>query len=185
MKSLYKKIRPYIPFAAFVAIIVLLVVFIISLFTPKYKAPFKYMEQMANGNFSNFQKLAPDFVMEKAAKKAEKTVDEMVEGLEKNYDEAMANSEEELGKDIKFIVKNVKKDRNLSDDELKTIRAALKKSYGIKEKTVKKGCYVNYTTVVKSDSIDEKNNSTVISVKIGRKWYLCQQDGIFMTKGLF
>ncbi len=190
MSHRYKGLKSYLPFIGFVVGVLAVIALVIGacfwIFSPPaYEKPFGYMEEMANGDFSNFDKLIPESYLEEALKKSGKTADQLIEELELQYASDMASAEEELGKNLNFIIKDVEKTGELTKEELKAISGELNFSYSIEESRVKTAYSMKFNAVVESDSLNQSQENTALVVKIDDDWFICDENGSILTKGLF
>ena len=90
--------------------------------------------------------------------------------------------EDEYGKNFKATYKITDK-KELSDKKLKTIQDNLKERYDIAKKSVKKAYKLDLDVELKGKDDEDSNELTVYAVKIGGNWYLCNEDGYFLSAG--
>ena len=73
--------------------------------------------------------------------------------------------------------------KSVVDKKLKTIQDNLKEKYDIAKKSVKKAYKLDLDVELKGKDDEDSNELTVYAVKIGGNWYLCNEDGYFLSAG--
>ena len=175
--NIFKKYMPVIVSAAAIVIITVLIV-IISSAANAYKKPLKYMEQTLNGNFKNYEKLAPAEYWEYYKDIYGDDIKDIIKEAEESYEEyTLEDLEEDYGRNIKINIKDVEKRMVVADNDLEEIRDGLRENYGIPNKSVKKAIKIGYVGIIKGDKDMEIYDSNMIVAKINGRWYPVSSSG--------
>ncbi len=177
-----KGAKKFLSFIMCLAGITVIAGFCLNIVGSTYKDPFKYKEEFYNGDFTNIEKFCPEEYWEFISQGAGKTVDETVESTRQEQEAAASESAKKLqknyGDNVTVEIENIEKAGILEDDTLRDLKAKLSDNYGIDKKQVKSGIVVTFDRVISGDGGSKTVNTTVTVVKIGRKWYITNKNGV-------
>ncbi len=156
--------------------------FSLNIFGNTYKKPIKITQQMANGDFGNLEKIAPNEYWTSSAEKANKNVDDFLSHTESSllnhYNQETAKKlSEKYGENFTVKVKNINRYGVLEEDGLDLLKENLNNNYKIKEKSVKSAILVKYTFKASGSKATGSYTKKAVMVKIGNKWYLTNRVG--------
>ena len=160
------------PGAIAAGIIALIVVVIILLAGNQYTTALdNYIAVNFRGDASKIELLAPKEYWDYVEEEYDRTVEDMKDSLEENWDDVKDALEDQYGKNVKVTYK-VTKEREISDKKLEKIAEALEETYGIDEKSVKAGYKIEAELTISGSEDDDDDEGTFNIIKIGNRWYM-------------
>ena len=150
----------------------LIVVVIILLAGNQYTTALdNYIAVNFRGDASKIELLAPKEYWDYVEEEYDRTVEDMKDSLEENWDDVKDALEDQYGKNVKVTYK-VTKEREISDKKLEKIAEALEETYGIDEKSVKAGYKIEAELTISGSEDDDDDEGTFNIIKIGNRWYM-------------
>lgn len=146
------------------------------------KGDYNYFDVMFRGKADKIEKLCPPKYWDWYEDEYNEELDDIKDEYKDNWEDMLENFEDEYGKNFKATYKITDK-KELSDKKLKTIQDNLKEKYDIAKKSVKKAYKLDLDVELKGKDDEDSNELTVYAVKIGGNWYLCNEDGYFLSAG--
>lgn len=176
-----KNLIPIIIGGAAAAVLLIVLIVSISLSGSGYKKAIdNYFDVMFKGKADKIEKLYPPEYLDWYEDEYNKELDDIKDDYEETREDALEYFEDEYGKNFKATYKITDK-KELSDKKLKTIQDNLKERYDISKKSVKKAYKLDLDVELKGKDDEDSDELTVYAVKIGGNWYLCNEDGYFMS----
>ena len=176
-----KNLIPIIIGGAAAAVLLIVLIVSISLGGGGYKKAINnYFDVMFRGKADKIEKLYPPEYLDWYEDEYNKELDDIKDDYEETREDALEYIEDEYGKNFKATYKITDK-KELSDKKLKTIQDNLKEKYDIAKKSVKKAYKLDLDVELKGKDDEDSDELTVYAVKIGGNWYLCDEDGYFMS----
>ncbi len=177
-----ESLKKLAPLGAAALAVIVVIAIVISLFSGGYKDPVKYYEQISNGNYKNVEKMAPKAVWEQLEEENDDfDLAELKEEAEESWEDTLEYLEEEYGKNIKIKIK-VTDSKKLSDKKLDDLKDAIHDNYDeIAKKSITAAYELDVEMTIKGSEDEDDNETELISVKVGGKWYLCDNSGEFYT----
>lgn len=160
------------PGAIAVGIIALIVVVIVLLAGGKYTTALdNYIAVNCYGKADKIEFLAPKEYWDYYEEQNDKSLADLKEQFEDNWDDMQDMMEDEYGKNIKVSYKVVDEDK-ISDRKMKKIADALEDTYDIDANSVKEGYNIDVEMTIKGSEDDDETETTFNVIKIGGRWYL-------------
>lgn len=160
------------PGAIAVGVIALIVVLVILLTGNKYTTALdNYIEVSFKGNANKIELLAPKEYWEYYEEESGKSLDDLKEEFEDNWDDLMDSMEDRYGKNIKVTYEITDEDK-LSERKMKKIAEALEDQYDIDPKSVTDGYKVDADLKIKGSEDDDEDEGTFNIIKVGGRWYM-------------
>lgn len=160
------------PGAIAAGIIALIVVVIILLSGSKYTTALdNYFDVNCYGKADKIELLAPKEYWDYYEEENDKSLDDLKEQFEENWDDMQDMLEDRYGKNIKVTYKVVDEDK-ISDRKMKKIAEALEDTYDIDADSVKEGYKIDVEMTIKGSEDDDEEESTFNIIKIGSRWYM-------------
>ena len=141
-----------------------------------------YFDVMFRGKADKIEKLCPPKYWDWYEDEYNEELDDIKDEYKDNWEDMLEKFEDEYGKNFKATYKITDK-KELSDKKLKTIQDNLKERYDIAKKSVKKAYKLDLDVELKGKDDEDSNELTVYAGKIGGNWYLCNEDGYFLSAG--
>ncbi len=178
-----KNLIPIIIGGAAAAVLLIVLIVSISLGGGGYKKAINnYFDVMFRGKADKIEKLCPPKYWDWYEDEYNEELDDIKDEYKDNWEDMLEKFEDEYGKNFKATYKITDK-KELSDKKLKTIQDNLKERYDIAKKSVKKAYKLDLDVELKGKDDEDSNELTVYAVKIGGNWYLCNEDGYFLSAG--
>ena len=177
-----KNLIPIIIGGAAAAVLLIVLIVSISLGGGYKKAINNYFDVMFRGKADKIEKLCPPKYWDWYEDEYNEELDDIKDEYKDNWEDMLEKFEDEYGNNFKATYKITDK-KELSDKKLKTIQDNLKERYDIAKKSVKKAYKLDLDVELKGKDDEDSNELTVYAVKIGGNWYLCNEDGYFLSAG--
>ena len=176
-----KNLLPIIIGGAAAAVILIVIIVSVALGGNGYKKAIdNYFDVMFKGKADKIEKLCPSEYWDWYEEEYDKDLADIKDDYKDNWDDLLEDFEDEFGKNFKATYKVTDK-KELSDKKLKTIQDNLKESYDIAKKSVKKAYKLDLDVELKGKDDEDSEEITVYAVKIGGSWYICNENGSFMS----